>query len=452
MRRLLIIVGMLVVIGIVVIGIAQSTNPAAQPIDTADSVTVERKQIVASVSASGSVSPVADLSLNFDVPGTVQEITVVEGQVVRKGDVLARLNSDELELALKQAEQTLLIQQIAYSQTLSPSEADVAAAQAQLDSAQANLRALSQPDELQVGIAERQAQVSDETRRQVELQWDQVKDQPLGGLPRDTLQSQYAQAVLQAQIAQLQFEIVKRGGTSDQLAAARAQMAQAQAAVNRLQPDGNTLQLAEAQLRQAEINVELARLRLSKAILSAPFDATVALINIVEGQVTGASALPAMVLADLTSFHIDVGVDEIDIGRLSEGQLAQIELDALPGQIITGVVEHIAPIARETAGVVSYIVTITIDPSDAPIRAGMNAVVDVITEVRDGVLVIPNRFIRIDRSTGRTYVDVQRGDQAEEVEIITGLRNDSESEVLQGLSEGDVVLILNEGLQLPFGG
>ena len=122
------------------------------------------------------------------------------------------------------------------------------------------------------------------------------------------------------------------------------------------------------------------------------------------------------------------------------------------GLIIGGSVARIAPTARETAGVVSYIVTVEVDPTDAPLRAGMNSVVNVITEIRDGVLVIPNRMIRIDRSTGRSYVNVLRGDQAFEVEIITGLRSDLESEVLQGLNEGDVLVILPSGPQLPFGG
>jgi multidrug efflux pump subunit AcrA (membrane-fusion protein) len=161
---------------------------------------------------------------------------------------------------------------------------------------------------------------------------------------------------------------------------------------------------------------------------------------------------PAIVLADLSDFHIDVGVDEIDVGRLAEGQNAAISVDALPGAPITGVVERIAPTATESAGVVSYVVTVAIDPTAAPIRAGMSAIVDIITDTRDGVLVIPNRFIRIDRSTGRSYVNVKRGDQIEEVEIVTGLRNDNESEVLQGLGEGDELIIVPSTLRLPFGG
>jgi len=454
MRRWMWIIVVLIVVGAVVgivIAGRQNSNPSAQ-LQDADTTTVTRQQIVASISASGSILPVAQVSLNFNAPGTVGEVLVKEGDGVRQGDVLARLSTAEYQLAVRQAEQTLLIQQLAYSQTVSPRQVDLDAAQAALNSAQASLRALANPDPLQVDIARHQADVANEARHQVELRWDQVKDAPVGGMARDLLQSQYAQAVLQAQIADLQYQIAARGGTEAQMAAARTQVAQAQAALDRLKADERSRQLAEVQLRQAELNVELATTRLVNATLTAPFDGTVAEVNIVGGQAAAGTLQPAIVLADLTSFHIDVGIDEIDVGKLSEGQAVKLSVDALPGVPITGVVDRIAPTAQENAGVVSYMVTVVIDPTDAPIRAGMSAIVDIITDVRDNVLVIPNRFIRIDRTTGRAYVNVKRGEQVEEVEIITGLRNDTESEVVQGLNEGDVLIILPGGPSLPFGG
>jgi HlyD family secretion protein len=447
--------GAIALIVVAVLAIAVLGRPGAGTTaipEDLDTILVQRKQLVASISASGSVSPVAQVQLNFNLPGTVSEVSVVEGQPVRQGDVLARLESAELELAVRQAQQALVMQQIAYDQTVSPRKEDVDAARASLASAQAGLRALTQPDPLQVDIARRQADVANETRYQVQLQWDQVKDAPVGGLPRDLLQSQYAQAVLQSEIGELQYQVVARGGTDAQIAAARAQVAQAQSALERLLSDDRALRLAEAQLRQAEINVELAGTRLDNATLAAPFDGTVSEVNIVVGQTAAGGLQPAIVLADLTDFHIDVGVDEIDVGRLTEGQPVQLSVDALPGVPIGGAVDRIAPTARENAGVVSYLVTIAINSSEAPIRSGMSAIVEIITDVRENVLVVPNRYIRIDRASGRAYVNLKRGDRVEEVEIITGLRNESESEVLQGLSEGDEAVILPGGLNFPFGG
>jgi hypothetical protein len=77
-----------------------------------------------------------------------------------------------------------------------------AAAQAAIDRAAASLRQLNNPDQIAVQIARLQADSAIESKRQVEFQWDQIKDKPVGGLPRDILQSQLAQAAMAAQIAE----------------------------------------------------------------------------------------------------------------------------------------------------------------------------------------------------------------------------------------------------------
>ena len=453
MRRWIwVVIGLVVVVAVLFLIVGRQGAQSVAAPDETDTVRVERKTLVASISASGSVSPKAQVALNFGMPGTVSEVLVVEGQPVRTGAALARLDSTELDLAVRQAEQALVMQQIAADQVKSPRKGEVDAARAALASAQASLGAVLQPDAAQVDIARRQADVAHESRYQVQLRWEQVKDAPVGGMGRDLLQSQYAQAVLQSEIADLQYELVARGGSEAQIATARAQVAQAQSALDRLLGDDSALRLAEAQLQQAEINLELARARQANATLTAPFDGVVSEVNVVPGQAAAGGLQPAMVLADLSEYHIEVGVDEIDVGRLAEGQNVHVAVDALPGAPITGVVERIAPTATESAGVVSYVVRVALDATDEPIRAGMSAIVDIITDARDGVLVVPNRFIRIDRGTGRSYVNVRRGEQVEEIEIVTGLRNDSESEVLQGLSEGDELIIMPSTLRLPFGG
>ena len=79
----------------------------------------------------------------------------------------------------------------------------------------------------------------------------------------------------------------------------------------------------------------------------------------------------------------------------------------------------------------------------------MSANVDIITEVRDNVLIVPNWTIRIDRGTGKAYVNLRQGDKINEVEIVTGLRNTNESEVVSGVNEGDeLVVVQKSGLSL----
>jgi HlyD family secretion protein len=343
---------------------------------------------------------------------------------------------------VKQAEQALATQKLVYTQAISPTVSDVTAAEAAIASASAGLKQLGTPDEIALQIARLQADSANESKRQVEFQWDQLKDKPVGGLPRDILQSQLAQATMAAQIAQLQYENVKRGGTDAQKAAARAQIAQAQAQLQKLLGDDRTRALAEAQVKQAELNLEAAKQRLTDAVLTSPIAGTVSELNVKVGEQMGTGALrPAAVVADLSSFHIDVGIDENSIGTLQTEQPVAITIDALPDEQLTGRVDYIAPTATDNAGVVTYKVIIGLDPTELPVRGGMSANADVITEVRDNVLIVPNWTIRIDRQTGKAYVYVQRGDKVEEIEIATGLRNANESEVVSGLNEGEVLVV-----------
>ncbi|HZY43581.1 MAG TPA: efflux RND transporter periplasmic adaptor subunit [Anaerolineae bacterium] len=438
----------LVIIGIVLASRSQPAAPTAER-----TALVARGTINASVSASGNIDPEAKVDLSFGTVGTVQEIVVSEGQSVKKDDVLARLDSGDLDLAVKQAEQSLTIQQLVYSQTVAPSADDLAATQANLASAAANLKQLQgNPDPLQQDIARLQRDNANETRYQVQLRWDQVSDKPVGGIGVDTLKSQYAQAVIGAQIAQLQYELILRGGNDAQTAAARAQVAQAQSALNKLKGDDRSRALALAQLQQSALNLDQAKLRLQKATLVAPIAGTVSELNVSVGESVGAGNLqPAVVVADLTSFHINVGVDESSVGQLKVGQPVRITIDALTDQPLTGHVDRIAPTASNVGGIISYKVTITLEPTTALVRGGMSANVEIVTDTHENILIVPNWTIRIDRATGKTYVNVRRDGKIQEVEILTGLRNASESEVTSGANEGDV-LVVPQTSGLPFGG
>jgi HlyD family secretion protein len=432
---------------VLVLGTIALTACSAQPNSTAQTTAertaaAKRGTIRASVSASGKINPAGEVNLSFGAPGTVQDVRVSEGDTVKQGDVIAKLQTDSLELAVKQAEQALATQQLAYTQAISPTASDVAAAEAAVASAASNLKQLGTPDEIALQIARLQADSANESKRQVEFQWDKIKEKPVGGTPRDILQSQLAQAAMAAQIAELQYENVKRGGTEAQKAAARAQVVQAQAQLQKLLGDDRTRALAEAQVKQAELNLEAAQQRLQDAVLTSPIAGTVSELNVKVGEQVGTGALrPAAVVADLSSFHIDVGIDENSVGALQEEQPVVITIDALPDQTLTGRVDYIAPTATDTSGVVTYKVIIALDKTDQPVRGGMSANADVITQVRDNALIVPNWTIRIDRQTGKSYVYVQRGDKVEEIEIVTGLRNANESEVLSGLNEGEVLVV-----------
>jgi HlyD family secretion protein len=210
--------------------------------------------------------------------------------------------------------------------------------------------------------------------------------------------------------------------------------------------------ITQIQVEQAQLRLDQARGLLADATLTAPHDGTITAVGVKQGELSGMQ--PAFVLTDLSRYHIDAMIDEIDIGRIVEGQPVTITLDALSGETLTGRIEQAAQTATVDSGVVTYKVTISLDPTAAALRAGMTANADIVTERRDGALLAPNRFIRVDRLTGKTFVDRLVGGQLQPTEIQIGLRDEFSSEVLAGLEEGDLIALVKassrEQLQQTF--
>ena len=147
-------------------------------------------------------------------------------------------------------------------------------------------------------------------------------------------------------------------------------------------------------------------------------------------------------LTDVSPLHLNIQVDEIDIGLIREQMSARVQLDALPGVALPALLEQIALVGRNDGGIVSYDVQVTLDSTDQRARVGMTAEATIVVEERKDVLLIPNLYIRLDRQTDQAYVNVLREDgSVEEVEVTLGLRGQEDSEVLSGLNEGDLILI-----------
>jgi HlyD family secretion protein len=108
---------------------------------------------------------------------------------------------------------------------------------------------------------------------------------------------------------------------------------------------------------------------------------------------------------------------------------------------LKGKIERIAPTSTTVSGVVSYSVRVLLDKSQAPLKAGMTANTSVVLEKRENVLLVPNWAIRRDNQSGKSFLTVQADDKtAREVEVKTGLRNETLTEIVSGASKGQVVL------------
>jgi HlyD family secretion protein len=412
---------------------------AAEGIQT---VVVERTTLRASVDATGSVAPETRLGLSFKSAGRVAEIMVEEGDQVKGGEILAKLETADLEQALIQAQASLAISEAQLAQTEEGASAeDLASARAALESALADYEEVKVgPSQEDITVAKADMEKARIALEKAQADYDRISWQ--AGIGATAQASTLQQASVDYERARAQYELTVDRPTNSELKQAEAQIAQARATLADLEekPTPEELTIATAQVTQARSTLTQAQLNLDEATLVAPFTATVADVNIEVGQIVN-SGTPVIVLTDPTSYYVDLYIDETEIGQVQVGQPVVITPDAFPNEEIEGEVTAIKSIGTVSGGIVTYEVRVEIVPTEVPIRPDMTASATVVVEEKENVLLIPNRAIR--REGDVMYVEVldpSGSTEVRRVAIATGASNDAVTEVTTGLEEGDVVV------------
>jgi HlyD family secretion protein len=418
-----------------------------------------------SVSGSGNIGASHEARLSFGSGGRIEKIYVEEGDTVSKGEVLAELNTDALGLAKTQAEVSLTQAQLAMTQ-----------AQLSQQTAEYELKNIRDTkDALELALFKAQIDTRtakhhlDETRDiytwpDIETAQSDVDDAKAFlqytldmNLPEATIV--YAQARLDA--AQAKLDAMIQSYDTEEVAIAKlqleaAEMAEAQAQKNLDDLDDDIaikelqIEAAKESVKQATQSVELAReslaqtqKELDEAIIIATIDGVVTSVSAEEGDIIPSPTMspkPIINLIDPGSMELVVEVDEIDIPGVNLGQEAIIELDALPNAKVAGNVTTIYPLPIEVGGVVVYKVTIIFEvPENIGIKVGMSASADIVLAKRSNVLLVPDRAIDKDKE-GKTIIRVVVNEQIEERQVVTGISDGFNTEVISGLGEGEMVL------------
>jgi HlyD family secretion protein len=214
----------------------------------------------------------------------------------------------------------------------------------------------------------------------------------------------------------------------------------------------------QAQVEEAIVALDQARSQLEDALIKAPFAGTIISVQVREGEWASPGA-PAIVLAATRPLILALDVDEVDVAQLAQGQTAYLSFDALKAvdqDPVLGRVTQIDPASTIVGGAVAYGLEIGFDPGTLPIRLGMTADVDIVIARADDALLVPNRAIEADREAGRYYVTRQRsGGTTERIEVRIGLRDETHTQIVEGLEEGDQLVLPQVPAQSqdqPFGG
>lgn len=305
---------------------------------------IEQGPLQATVSASGTVNPVSQVSVGTQVSGQIKDLLVDFNSEVRAGQLIALIDPETFEYRVRQA------------------QADVDAAQAAVLNAQASGAAA------RAAVSRAQVDLS-EARRDLDRKRMLVAREFIA-----KSEAEKAEALVNTSVEGLKSVQAQVGVADAQVKSAQANVAQRQAAL-------------------AQARVDLARTR-----IVSPVNGIVIKRAVEKGQTVAASlqAPELFVIAqNLQDMQVEASVDESDIGRIRPGQKATFTVDAFPGQGFEGEIRQVRKAAQNVSNVVTYVAVVAFTNSGGRLLPGMTANVRVITDARESVLKVPNAALRV---------------------------------------------------------
>ena len=400
-------------------------------------VQVQYGNLTSSVSASGSLVYATSKQLTFDSAGTVAAIYVEKDSSVKKGDVLARLDSESVEslegmvasarIAVRNAEDALEKARNPYT------ELDIAAAKAAVEQAQQQLLDAQTRGPLKIADAEYAVSVASQNYNDALLRFmnAQITGEELENVRR------------KLEAAKLDLESVKQSANKAVLDAQK-NMVEDQDALANMTVDPLEVALKQSNLDSAIATLDDALNQLESAKegypVVAPFDGVVAEVDVAPGDDVNANTV-VLKLVDPSVFQVSASVDEIDVSQVQQGQEATISLDALSDVELSGKVSSISAFANSQSGVVSYSITIMVTsiPSGVQLREGMSATATITNQLATDVLLVPTRAISGTSSNPVVTVMVNGDPEVRAVKL--GASDDTSTEIVSGLNAGDMVVV-----------
>lgn len=231
-------------------------------------------------------------------------------------------------------------------------------------------------------------------------------------------------------LAEQELALKKAGAIEEQIAAQEAQIKQAEANISS----------QEAQIKSAKAGVENYRAQIAKTIIRAPITGTVTKQDAKVGEIVSANT-PIVSLISASQFEIEANIPEADIAKVKLGNTAKVTLDAYGNDVGFNVkIVAIDPAETIIDGVATYKTTFQFTDKDERIKSGMTANIDISTEKRENVIIVPQRAVIA--KNGDKIVKILNGETPKEAKVKTGLRgSDGNIEIIEGINEGDKVII-----------
>jgi HlyD family secretion protein len=392
-RKRIIIISAIVVVLVLIVGVAVAFSRGSSKIDPSKLAKVEKGDLAKSVVATGKVEPITKVEVKSKASGIVKKLMVEYGDRVKKGQLLAQLDKIEIEAGVEQ------------------SRAALQAAQANLKGAEADYeRSKVDAESPDVPLLKRAYD------RAVQM----AKDGVVSESALDDAERAYKLAVNKQNVARAQMMVLQ------------AKIAQSQAEVAH---DQANLKQLDEQLNYTDIVSPIDGIILSRDVEMG--DAVSSIL------VLGSSATLVMTIGDTREVYVKGKVDESDIGRVYLGQPARIKVESFKDKTFNGVVTKISPMGVEKDNVTTFEVRVSINNPGGELRAEMTANAEIILEEHKSVLQVAEGAIIYDkdRKASVEVPDPKGKDGQRKVAINIGISNGAKTEVLNGLKEGDQVIL-----------
>jgi len=454
-KKILLGVGLLVVLYIIFHKGTSDTNTSIE--------TVRRQDLFQTISASGMVVSLTDLSLGFEQSKMVKSVPAVVGVKVRKGDVLASLSSGSERAAVSSAKGTLLAARARYNKVLEgSSNEEIELAQIELANAKRTLMNQdleAKPDSSTETINPIISGMYTGEEGEYTLEFNRYPQNVLrynrlekGSVQLSDIRSvklgtkglyvQFPKGTLNTVTHGMQWKLQIPNIEGSSYVANKAVVDQKEAALALVQATARQTDVDEvlADVVTAQAGVDSAIAALEKTILRAPADGTITVVDIKIGEIAQIGK-QAIALQDVSNLYLEANVNESNIKGVVVGQNVTVTFDAFAGDTYQATVSSVDPAATIDNNIVNYKIKALLTDTER-IRPGMTANMTVLTAQAANVLVLPNRVITtVDGvSTVVLGMDDQKQKTTSQV-VTTGLVGDGDMvEIQTGLKEGDRVL------------
>ncbi len=475
-KSLIILVAVLVVIGSAIAAVSATGTRGSSKVDAGSIFTVERGPLTIGLTESGTIKSRDQHIVKSEVEGRTSVIYVIdEGVVVKKGELLVELDSSELQDRL--VDQQIQVENTDANFVSAQENLEVTKIQSQSNIAKAELEnqfAIEDkvkylegdwPKELMQAQADVTLAQEDFRRATDEFGWSKklYAEKYLSETQYRADELALKRAELQVALAKENLELLTEYTHMRKLAELDSNIEQKELALKRVRRESaSNLVQAQARLRalEAEQNRQRNRLtkiedQISKTKIYAPADGMVVYATssefswrgdtqpLDEGQeVWERQELIHLPTAD--SMMVVIRVQESALGKVKIGQQVQIKIDAMPNADFTGRVTKIAPLPDATSVFMNpdlkvYDTQIMIDGVHPSLRTGMSCKATVLIEHYPDALFVPIQAV-VGRN-GESVVYVRQGDEFRARAVVTGLDNHTMIHILDGLEEGEQVLL-----------